>query len=222
MRYNVGETALHEAERVESLLTTLRLRFPAAELVVVDGGSLDLTVQIATPHCDRLLHSSPGRALQMNRGASEARGPYLFFLHADSQPGVTAEQLANYLALQPLWGFCRVRLSGCRRLFRLIGWFINARSTLTRVSTGDQMQFVSRECWQQCGGFDEIPLMEDVALSKRLRKLAPPQIVAEPVMTSSRRWQRAGVLRTVLQMWLLRLGYALGVSPQRLWRIYYG
>ena len=213
---------LNEAEQIADLLHTLRQRFPAAELLVVDGGSDDLTVQRATPLCDHLLHSPAGRALQMNRGAREASGDYLFFLHADSVPGVSAARLAAYLERKPLWGFCRVQLSGDSWSLRVISRFINWRSQLTRVATGDQMQFMSRKCLRRFGGFDEIPLMEDVALSKRLRRELPPLIIAEPVLTSSRRWQERGVIRTVLQMWALRLGYALGVSPASLARVYYG
>jgi hypothetical protein len=158
----------------------------------------------------------------MNRGAREAAGQYLLFLHADSLPGVNAQQLAAYFEHLPRWGFCRVRLQGERFAFRLISFFINWRSRLTRVATGDQMQFISRECQQRYGGFDEIPLMEDVALSKRLRKLAAPLVIAEPVHTSSRRWSHNGVVRTVLQMWALRLAYVLGLSPAWLARRYYG
>ncbi|WP_243391577.1 TIGR04283 family arsenosugar biosynthesis glycosyltransferase [Pseudohalioglobus lutimaris] len=220
-RYSFVIPVLNEAGHIAGLLTTLRQRFPSAELVVVDGGSDDLTVQRATPLCDRLLHSPPGRALQMNRGAREAAGEYLFFLHADSIPGVDATRLAAYLERKPLWGFCRVQLSGDSWAFRVISNCINWRSRLTRVSTGDQMQFVSRKCLRCFGGFDEIPLMEDVALSKRLRRELSPLIIAEPVLTSSRRWQEKGVVKTVLQMWALRLGFALGVSPARLRRIYY-
>lgn len=222
LRYSFILPVLNEAERIGGLLTALRQRFPAAELVVVDGGSEDLTVQRATPLCDRLLHSAPGRALQMNRGAHEAAGDYLLFLHADSLPSVDAAKLEAYFGRKPLWGFCRVQLSGDALAFRVISRFINWRSRLTRVATGDQMQFMSRKCLQRHGGFDDIPLMEDVALSKRLRRELPPLIIAEPVLTSSRRWQENGVVRTVLQMWALRLGFALGVSPGRLWRFYYG
>ncbi len=213
---------LNEAQHIAGLLRQLRQRFPQAQLIVVDGGSTDLTVQCATPLCDSLLHSVPGRALQMNRGAGEAAGDYLFFLHADSFPCVDAAQLADYLEHSPLWGFCRVRLDGERLAFRVISFFINWRSRLTRVATGDQMQFFSRECLQRYGVFDPIPLMEDVAMSKRLRKHAPPLVINEPVRTSSRRWRERGVVRTVLQMWLLRLAYVLGVAPVRLSRVYHG
>ncbi|MEH6588282.1 MAG: TIGR04283 family arsenosugar biosynthesis glycosyltransferase [Halioglobus sp.] len=213
---------LNEAAGILQLLADLRARFPDAQLIVVDGGSSDGTADLATPLCDILINSAAGRALQMNRGALEASGQYILFLHADSQPSVDADTLQRYLADTPAWGFCRVRIDGDSAVFRMISFFMNWRSRLTRVATGDQMLFIHRDLLQRAGGFDEIPLMEDVAFSKRLRALASPRLIAEPVTTSSRRWQEAGVLRTILQMWCLRLAYFLGVSPRRLWRYYYG
>ena len=213
---------LNEQAAIGGLLQILRQRYPASELIVVDGGSCDQTVAIATPLCDQLLTCKPGRATQMNLGGQMASSEYLAFLHADSSPGASAQQLAYYLAGRPLWGFCRVRLSGERALFRLIEWFMNQRSRLTRVATGDQMLFLRRELFAQTGGFDSIPLMEDVAYSKRLRRRGSPLVIPEPVTTSSRRWEERGPLRTILRMWCLRLAFFVGVSPQTLWRHYYG
>jgi len=212
---------LNEQERIGALLRHLRLHFPGSELIVVDGGSDDETVARAMPLCDQLLLGEAGRAAQMNLGASGSRADYLCFLHADTLPTVSRLQFGEYLADEPAWGFCRVKLSGRRRVFRLIAWFMNKRSTLTRVATGDQMLFVRRQVFERTGGFDRIPLMEDVAYSKRLRRLGQPVVVREPVQTSSRRWEERGVLPTVLLMWSLRLAYCVGVSPQRLWRLYY-
>lgn len=213
---------LNEAGGITQLLADLRARFPDAQLIVVDGGSSDDTADLAAPLCDILINSAAGRALQMNRGAQATSGQYIFFLHADSLPSVAADTLQCYLADSPAWGFCRIHIDGDSSVYRVIGFFMNWRSRLTRVATGDQMLFIHRDLLQRAGGFDEIPLMEDVAFSKRLRALASPRVIAETVTTSSRRWQEAGVLRTVLQMWCLRLAYFLGVSPRRLWRYYYG
>ncbi|MCB1841761.1 MAG: TIGR04283 family arsenosugar biosynthesis glycosyltransferase [Halioglobus sp.] len=213
---------LNESAGIAPLLEALRARFPTARLIVVDGGSADDTVKLAMPRCDALLLCEPGRARQMNLGASVARTRYVVFLHADSLPGVDEHALAAYLASQPAWGFCRVRLSGPQPAFRVIEWFINQRSRLTRIATGDQMLFMRRDVFEACGGFDALPLMEDVACCKRLRRVAAPVIVAEPVLTASRRWEEGGIARTVLRMWALRFAYFAGVSPQRLWRHYYG
>ena len=213
---------LNEAERVASLLEGLRERFPLAELVVVDGGSRDGTVAAAMGRCDSLLVSPPGRAGQMNLGGRAATGDYLFFLHADTSLSVSAGALGEALAAAPSWGFFRVSLSGPGISLRVVEWFMNRRSGLTRVATGDQVLFLDRALFEATGGFADIPLMEDVEYCKRLRALAAPSIIGHPVTTSSRRWEERGVARTVLQMWWLRLAFALGASPGRLHRIYYG
>jgi rSAM/selenodomain-associated transferase 2 len=213
---------LNEQARVAALLRDLRQRYPDSELIVVDGGSSDASVARALPLCDQLLLAECGRAHQMNLGGQVASSAYLFFLHADTCPKITAGDIDTHLAQLPLWGFCRVRLSGGKFSFRIIEWFMNQRSRLTAVATGDQMLFVQKNVFDRTGGFDVIPLMEDVAYCKRLRRLARPMVMAEPVFTSSRRWEEGGVVKTVLRMWLLRLGYFLGVAPHRLWRHYYG
>jgi len=213
---------LNEEAGIGSLLAQLRQRYPGTELIVVDGGSRDRTVNCAMPLCDQLLVAEPGRASQMNLGGRVSESEYLCFLHADSLPGVSAVYLSDCLARGPLWGFCRVRLSGRRPVFRVIEWFMNQRSRLSRVATGDQMLFLRRDLFERTGGFDAIPLMEDIAYCKRLRRLATPLVIAEPVTTSSRRWEERGVCKTVILMWLLRLAYFVGVPPQRLWRHYRG
>jgi rSAM/selenodomain-associated transferase 2 len=211
---------LNEQDAVVHLLRYLRQQFPSSQLIVVDGGSCDRTVALALPLCDLVLLSARGRAMQMNMGGQVASSDYLVFLHADSQPSCSAAQLDAHLAKRPQWGFCRAHLSGPQAMFRIIEWFMNQRSRLTSVATGDQMLFVQKSLFDATGGFDVIPLMEDVAYCKRLRRLAPPLIVAESVLTSSRRWEEGGVLRTVVRMWLLRLAYFIGVAPATLQRYY--
>ena len=213
---------LDEALGISTLLRDLRERYPGCEIIVVDGGSSDQTVTLAMPLCDQLLIGEAGRAGQMNLGAQVATSEYLMFLHADSFPGISAVRLERLLQQQPGWGFCQVRLSGTRPVCRVIEWAMNLRSRLSRVGTGDQMLFLRRELFLQTGGFDPIPLMEDVAYCKRLRRVGRPKVIAEPVTTSSRRWEEHGVARTVLRMWLLRLAYFFGVSPSSLRRYYYG
>lgn len=212
----------NEASNIATLLADLKYRYPQFERIVVDGGSTDETVALAMPLCDQLLVGPPGRASQMNLGAQVASGDYLFFLHADTRLGASADVLEATIAEQPEWGFCRVRLSGQKRVFRVIEWFMNVRSQFTRVATGDQMIFVRSSVFSQRGGFDAIPLMEDVALCKRLRKIAAPYLLTQPVLTSSRRWEERGIARTVVRMWLLRLAYWCGASPNTLWEHYYG
>lgn len=212
----------NESAVIVTLLSHLQRHYPQFERIVVDGGSSDNTVALALPLCDQLLVGDAGRARQMNLGARVASGDVLFFLHADTGLGPTADELENAIAEKPLWGFARVQLSGRQWAFRVIEWFMNGRSQWTRVATGDQMIFVSRDAFLQQGGFDDIALMEDVALCKRLRKIAAPVVLTRPVRTSSRRWEEGGVLRTVLRMWILRFAYWCGASPSALWKHYYG
>jgi len=213
---------LDEQATVSDLLADLRQRYPDSQLIVVDGGSRDRTVALAMPLCDQLLLGERGRAAQMNLGGRVASSEYLVFLHADSRPGVSASGMDACLVQRPQWGFCRVRLSGDQLFFRVIEWFMNQRSRLTSVATGDQMLFVQKTLFDKTGGFDNIPLMEDVAYCKRLRRLASPVIIREPVLTSSRRWEEGGMVKTVVRMWLLRLAYFLGAAPGTLKRHYYG
>jgi len=213
---------LNEGDTIASCLAQLRQQLPTARLVVVDGGSDDDTVELARPHCNILLEGPRGRARQMNQGAAAADADYLFFLHADTRLELGPRELEGLLDQAPRWGFFKLRLSGDRWPFRVIEGFINARSRLTSIGTGDQVLFARRDVFAAAGGFDDIPLMEDVALCKRLRAQCRPHIASPAVVTSSRRWEEGGIVRTVLLMWSLRLGYFFGVSPARLWRYYYG
>ncbi|QIB67764.1 glycosyltransferase family 2 protein [Kineobactrum salinum] len=213
---------LNEAPHIASVLQTLAERFPEAQRIVVDGGSTDATVAQALPHCTQLLLGARGRAAQMNLGARVASGDYLLFLHADSVPDFDMQQLTACLHGRPQWGFCRLRLSGRQPVFRLLEWAINRRSSLSGIGTGDQMLLLRRDVFERNQGFATLPLMEDVELCARLRQQARPRVLPLTVETSSRRWEQRGVARTVLQMWALRLGFALGVAPAHLSRAYYG
>jgi rSAM/selenodomain-associated transferase 2 len=212
---------LDEAEGLPVFLEHLQAWRPLAELIVVDGGSVDDSVAIATPLVDRVLRAERGRARQMNAGAALARGRYLLFLHCDTRLSIAAEDFAAELAGEPGWGFCRVALSGGDWRLRIVEAAMNLRSQLSRVATGDQCLFVERALWDQSGGYADIPLMEDIEICKRLRRIRRPHIIADAVVTSSRRWEQRGVLATVLLMWRLRLAFWLGVPPARLVKKYY-
>jgi rSAM/selenodomain-associated transferase 2 len=214
--------ALNEADAIVATLVPLQtLRKQGFELLLADGGSSDETVALAAPLVDTLIQCEKGRALQMNAGAKKASGQWLLFLHADTQlPKPLSHWFDTLETTQSCWGFFPIRLSGESIFFRWIERAINWRSKLSAVATGDQCIFVRREPFFKVGGYQNIPLMEDVALSKALRKLSSPLIFSSPVISSSRRWEQYGVFRTVLLMWRLRLAYFLGVKPASLVKHY--
>lgn len=213
---------LNEGGVIAGLLRDLQpLRKLGWELIVSDGGSVDGTLALAARYTDRVLSGDPGRARQMNAAAILAHGEVLWFLHADS--GVSSEvfdQLRRAVAAGDGWGRFDVRLSGTHPMFRLIERMMNLRSRLTGISTGDQAVFVRRDWFTAIGGFPQLPLMEDLAISRRLRRRAWPRCCSARVVTSSRRWERHGILRTTCLMWRLRLQYFLRVPTERLARDY--
>ena len=217
--------ALDEAANLARVLPGLVAREPAAEVLVMDGGSADdsRAVVTRTPSV-RWLPAPRGRARQMNAGARAARGDVLLFLHADTvlPDGAGAAILAALTDPEVAGGRFDVRLDSRRPLLALVGWLMNRRSRLTGICTGDQGIFVRRTVFEALGGYPDIPLMEDVELTRRLKRHG--RLVALPlrVVTSARKWEREGVVRTIVLMWGLRLLYALGVSPARLHRCYYG
>lgn len=213
---------LNEATTLPGVLGRLRGDFPDAQIVVVDGGSGDASVSCALDGADLVLTSQPGRATQMNIGAAAAHADVLCFLHADTEPVFTQHELSACLNAGLDWGFCRVTLRSDSALLKLVGAAVNLRSRLTKVATGDQLFIVRKALFDAVGGFASIPLMEDVELSKRLRGRAKARALRLRVTTSARRWESNGVVKTIAQMWLLRLAYWAGASPERLWSHYYG
>lgn len=214
--------ALNEASGIAETLQHLQtLRRRGHEVILADGGSRDATVALAQPWVDEVIHSSLGRALQMNAGAQAAHGQTLVFLHADTQLPPNADSLILGALEKRPWGRFDVRLSGAHPLLRSVEWMMNWRSRVTGIATGDQAIFVRRETFQNAGGFPIIPLMEDIALSRALKRLGPPLCLRARVVTSSRRWEQRGLMRTILLMWWLRLAYALGADPGQLAKRYY-
>lgn len=213
---------LNEAAALRTLLAALRTG-GFAEIVVVDGGSADgspglVEAAMARPGTPiRLICAERGRARQMNAGAAESRASILLFLHADTHlPQDAARAIHSVIQRGAVWGRFDVQLDSPRLLLRVVAWFMNRRSALTGICTGDQAIFVRREAFVRLGGYAPIPLMEDIELSRRLRRLGPPARLRTPVVSSARRWEQGGVLRTILQMWRLRLLYWLGVPAERL------
>lgn len=216
--------ALDEAAGIEATLQALEpLRARGVEIVLADGGSGDGTPALAAPWVDAVLQAPRGRALQMNAGAAAARGAVLLFLHADTRLPDQADRLIadGLRESRRCWGRFDVTIDGRSRWFAVIAALMNLRSRLTGIATGDQALFVTREAFDAAGRFPDQPLMEDIELSRRLRRHGgAPLCLAERVHTSGRRWERHGVWRTVVLMWRLRLLYRLGVSAERLARDY--
>ena len=216
---------LNEAPNLRRLLPDLARTCPDADIIAVDGGSTDETVPVAARfRLVRLVTSARGRARQMNAGAREARGEILLFLHADTflPDGALGAVQAALADPRVVGGRFDVRLDGPRAVFRVIAFFINLRSRLSRIATGDQALFVRRTIFAEMGGFPGIPLMEDVEFSRRLKRRGAIACLRLRVTASARKWEREGVLRTILLMWTLRLLYFCGVDPARLHRYYYG
>lgn len=216
---------LNEAEGITAFLGALQpLRLRCVELILADGGSRDGTISLAAPLVDRVISSPRGRALQMNAGASIARGEVLLFLHADCKLPDDADSLViRGLADSGRgWGRFDVRLSGVSPMLRVIGVLMNWRSRMTGICTGDQGLFVERSLFEHIGAFPDQPLMEDISISKKLKRHSAPLCLSAKLTASSRRWEKQGIWRTMVLMWRLRLAYFLGAEPGRLAEIYHG
>lgn len=216
---------LNEAEGIEASLQPLQLaREAGVEIIVVDGGSSDESVALATPLTDRVVISEPGRAQQMNQGAEVASSPALLFLHADTQLPPEAEIAAIDMIAQALtmhqWGRFDIRLAGKSRWLPVISTLMNLRSRLSGIATGDQGMFVRRDTFFSIGGFPDQPLMEDIELSRRLNTWAAPACLSSKVVSSGRRWDQFGALPTIYLMWRLRYRYWRGVNATQLAKEY--
>ena len=223
-RISIIIPVLNEAGSIrQSLLALQPYRQQGHELIVVDGGSNDKTIEQAEHLCDMLINSQSGRARQMNAGADKAKGEILLFLHADTQlPNNACGIILSELPRQKdrVWGRFDVRLSGSHPLLSVIARAMNLRSRLTGIATGDQAMFIRQQYFQKLNGFPDVPLMEDIRLSRALMRYSRPICIRNKLTTSSRRWEQQGIVRTVLLMWYLRLAHFFGKSPAELSRLY--
>ncbi len=223
MRLSIVVPVLDEAEGIAASLQPLQvLRAQGHEVIVVDGGSRDGTPGFAQPLADHVIASPRGRATQMNAGARAAHGDALLFLHADTRLPDAAPARIEQALRQHAWGRFNVAIKGRSTWLPLIAAMMNLRSRFTGIATGDQAIFVTRAAFDTAGGYPEQPLMEDIELSKRLKRIGPPACLRARVTTSGRRWDRHGVWHTVLLMWRLRFDYWRGVPAERLAARYYG
>jgi len=212
---------LEEAAIIAGTLQALApLRARGAEVIVVDGGSSDRTVALARPLADRVIVGPRNRGAAMNAGAALGRGDVFVFLHADTTLPRDADRLIAAAipnrAAGAAWGRFDLRIAGRHPLLALVARMINWRSRLTGVATGDQAIFVSREAFCSVRGFADLPLMEDIALSRKLKRRCRPICIAAPAVTSGRRWDHHGLWHTIVLMWRLRLAYYFGAEPARL------
>jgi rSAM/selenodomain-associated transferase 2 len=218
MQLSIIIPTLNEAGAIAATLAALApLRARGHEVVVADGGSEDGGRELALPLADRVIEAPRGRARQMNAGAAVANGEVLVFLHADTRLPADADQLISHSLQKNLWGRFDVAIEGRSALLPVIAFLMNLRSRLTGIATGDQAIFVRRTAF---AGFPDIALMEDVAFSKAMKRRSPPACLRAKALTSGRRWNRHGVLRTLLLMWRLRLAYFFGTAPDELARRY--
>lgn len=213
---------INEAGQLAAKLQALQSLRDSCEILLVDGGSEDGSPAIAEPLVDKVFRSPRGRARQMNCGAAHARADVLLFLHADTRlPDNVVRLVLTAVAEGVLWGRFDVRFDNALPIFKLIAMLMNWRSRVTGIATGDQAMFVTRQSFLSVGGFPDIALMEDIAMSVALKKLGKPGCLRAKVVTSARRWQQHGIVNTILLMWRLRLGYFLGAKPETLAARYY-
>ncbi len=222
MTLSIVMPVLNEATGIEEALRALEpYRARGVELIVVDGGSRDSTLERARPLADRVLEAPRGRANQMNAGAAAAKGEVLVFLHADTRLPEPADRsiVDGLTRSRRVWGRFDVRFDEGGWL-NVVAVMMNWRSRATGIATGDQAMFMTRAAFEAIGGFPPIALMEDIAASAKLKRLGRPLCLHARVTTSGRRWRQRGVLRTVLLMWRLRLAFFFGGDPMRLARHY--
>jgi rSAM/selenodomain-associated transferase 2 len=221
MRISVIIPVLNEEKAIGPALAALTALKPH-EIIVVDGGSGDRTRAIGAQSGAKVMITDAGRARQMNRGALEATGDVLLFLHADTRlPASAFHDIESALSdARYLGGRFDVELDSNRRLLKVVGAMISCRSRVTKVGTGDQAIFVRRESFAELDGFPDMPLMEDIAFCRSLKRLGDLACLRSKVVTSARRWETDGVWRTIFKMWALKILYLAGVPPARLKRFY--
>jgi uncharacterized protein len=212
---------LNEANNLPTVLKHIQ-SYTAVEIIVVDGGSHDDTVELARSLNLRVIQTDRGRACQMNAGAAVAAGQILLFLHADTRLPPGFDQFVHQALSRPkvIAGAFELKIDATMLGLRLVEWGVKWRSRLLQLPYGDQALFLRAATFHRLGGFPELPIMEDFVFVRQVRRLGQIAIVPATVLTSGRRWQKLGVIRTTLvNQWVI-LGYFLGVSPARIARWY--
>jgi len=224
MNQNIGSgrisiiiPTLNEAGNIKEAIATTQ---PSTniEIIVVDAGSKDGTVEMAQLLSIKVISSSSGRAVQMNAGALAASGDILLFLHADTHLPTGFDEMIRTALQQPgtVAGAFNLRIDASLLSLRWVEWGVNVRSHFYQMPYGDQAIFLTKAVFQQMGGFPELPIMEDFELMRRLKRTGCIVIIPTPVVTSARRWLQKGVFKTTLLNQLVIIAYLLGVSPERI------
>jgi rSAM/selenodomain-associated transferase 2 len=213
---------LREAESISTLRQSTQIfQSLGMEVIIVDGGSDDGTLDLVASLADQLVIAPQGRAKQMNAGAAVASGEVLLFLHADTILSEEVFRQASKKMENCEWGRFDLRINSSKYLYRVIEYLINLRSRITGIATGDQAIFVRRKLFTDLGGFADIPLMEDVEICRRLKAKVLPVCLKHKVVTSARYWEKHGPFTTIFRMWVIRFAYWVGVSPEHLYARYY-
>jgi len=213
---------LNEDKSLLQHINTFKALDNKYHVVFCDSGSIDKTCSVLQQHKLHYCTSAKGRAIQMNTGAVLSKSDIILFMHADTVMTASGIEAVKKVMLDDsvVGGHFDIRLSGEGFVFRVIEWMINLRSRMTGISTGDQCQFVRRSVFEAMGGFPKQALMEDVEFSKRLKRYGKLVSLRDKVVTSSRRWEQYGVVKTIALMWKMRLLYWLGISPETLAQMY--
>lgn len=222
MKLSIIIPVLNESAALPALMAQLAtLMQDGVDVLLVDGGSQDHTASLAERAGWRVVRSERGRAHQMNAGAASASGDIFLFLHADTQlPPDAVAQVRLALQGGRCWGRFDVVIAGQALMLKVVAWMMNRRSRWSGMATGDQAMFMTRQAFDAVGGFPVQPLMEDIEMSLRLKRLSPPVCLRCKVTTSGRRWETRGVWRTIFLMWRLRWAYWRGQSATELAQAY--
>jgi rSAM/selenodomain-associated transferase 2 len=217
MHFSIIIPTFNEADNIQSCLLKLQPIRNWAEIIIADGGSTDNTIKLIAELADKVIISKKGRARQMNAGAKKATGNMLIFLHADT---ALPDNALDLIGKTNQWGRFDIQLTGKPFMLKVVALFMNWRSRLTGIATGDQVIFVSRQLFDKVAGYPDIALMEDITLCARLKQILAPLCLKAKVISSGRRWEAFGVFKTILLMWSIRLRYFFGEKPDVLAKLY--
>lgn len=188
------------------------------ELIFVDGGSSDGSLEYLRANYSKVYSSAPGRALQMNTGAQHASGNLFIFHHVDNR--ISIHEFDNIKCTQFDWSYLRLTLSNSNWLYRLIEGAIRMRSRLFHVATGDQVLIFKADFFRELGAYPELSLMEDIAISRLAKKCSKPRALAVSTISSARRWETFGPIKTIFFMWYIQFLFRLGIDTSTLAKLY--